>query len=322
MKQAWFAKFLELPNGIPSHDTFGRVFAMLDTTEFYACLQKWLATLNQTLADRVRRLRQQRQPLAGLDARRAGQGPVCHADSPGPAGDVPRGRGGQLRQRQAAAEEARRRRACHFGEWRARRAWRPRSTSAPGAVIGPDGKRRKTHVLRIVLSHSRRGYSEVVYRQSTDEFIHCIENAFEHFGGVPRTLVVDNLKAAVLQADWFDPEINPKFADFCRHYGTVVLPTKPRTPRHKGKTERGIAYVQDNPLKGRKFPSLAARVAHPWAKVFGAMAQAFLPAPKAIAPWRRIHGAMQAKERACGPGIARRVAPQQSPTPVHRTAQR
>ena len=51
-KQAWFAKFLELPNGIPSHDTFGRVFAMLDTTEFYACLQKWLATLNQTLADR------------------------------------------------------------------------------------------------------------------------------------------------------------------------------------------------------------------------------------------------------------------------------
>ena len=51
-KQAWFAKFLELSNGIPSHDTFGRVFAMLDTTEFYACLQKWLATFNHTLADR------------------------------------------------------------------------------------------------------------------------------------------------------------------------------------------------------------------------------------------------------------------------------
>jgi len=148
-------------------------------------------------------------------------------------------------------------------------------TGAP--VIGPDGKRRKTHVLRIVLSHSRRGYSEVVSRQSTDEFIRCIENAFEHFGGVPRTLVVDNLKAAVLQADWFDPEINPKFADFCRHYGTVVLPTKPRTPRHKGKTERGIAYVQDNALKGRKFPTLAAQ-------------NEFLEQWEANTADRRIHG--------------------------------
>ena len=47
MKQGWFAKFLELRNGIPSHDTFGRVFAMLDTAEFYGCLQKWLASLNK-----------------------------------------------------------------------------------------------------------------------------------------------------------------------------------------------------------------------------------------------------------------------------------
>jgi len=128
-------------------------------------------------------------------------------------------------------------------------------TGAP--VVGPNGRRRKTHVLRVVLSHSRKAYSEAVFTQSTDDFLHCIENAFEHFGGVPRTLVVDNLKAAVLQADWFDPEINPKFADFCRHYGTVVLPTKPRTPRHKGKTERGVAYVQDNALKGRTFQNLA-----------------------------------------------------------------
>lgn len=127
-------------------------------------------------------------------------------------------------------------------------------TGAP--VVGSDGKRRRTHVLRIVLSHSRKGYSEAVFTQSTDDFISCLENAFEHFGGVPHTLVVDNLKAAVIKADWFDPELNPKLAEFCRHYGTIVLPTKPRTPRHKGKVERGVAYVQDNALKGRKFASL------------------------------------------------------------------
>jgi transposase len=133
-------------------------------------------------------------------------------------------------------------------------------TGAP--VISPDGRRRKTHILRIVLSHSRRGYSEAVFTQSTDDFIRCLENAFEHFGGVPHTIVIDNLKAGVLKADWFDPELNPKLEDFCRHYGTVVLPTKPGTPRHKGKVERGVAYVQDNALKGRRFTSLDEQNEH------------------------------------------------------------
>ncbi len=107
----------------------------------------------------------------------------------------------------------------------------------PAGDILPAGvktRRRKTHVFRIVLSHSRKGYSEVVYRQTAEQFIRCLENAFWNFGGVPKTLVIDNLKAAVTQADWFDPELTPKIQSFCQHYGTVVLPTKPRTPRHKG----------------------------------------------------------------------------------------
>ena len=61
----------------------------------------------------------------------------------------------------------------------------------------PEGKRRRSHVFRIVLSHSRKGYSEAVYRQTTEDFIRCIENAFWHFGGVPKVLAIDNLKAAV-----------------------------------------------------------------------------------------------------------------------------
>jgi hypothetical protein len=79
---------------------------------------------------------------------------------------------------------------------------------------------------------------------------------------VPATLVLDNLKAAVSRADWFDPQINPKVQSFCAHYGTVALPAKPYTPRHKGKVERGIAYVQDNALKGRSFASLQAQNEH------------------------------------------------------------
>ncbi|HKB37220.1 MAG TPA: IS21 family transposase [Gemmataceae bacterium] len=128
-------------------------------------------------------------------------------------------------------------------------------TGAP--LVLTDGSRRRTHVFRIVLSHSRKGYSEAVTRQTTDEFLGCLENAFWHFGGVPQRLILDNLRAAVRKADWYDPELNPKVRSFGQHYGVSLLPTRPYTPRHKGKVERGVDYVQENALKGRTFAGLA-----------------------------------------------------------------
>jgi transposase len=132
-----------------------------------------------------------------------------------------------------------------------------------GAPID-DGKggTRRTWVFRVVLSYSRKGYSEAVLRQDTETFLRCLENALRSFGGAPLLLNLDNLKAAVLQANWFDPEINPKLAEFCRHYGMSVMPCRPYTPQHKGKVERGIAYVRDNALKGRRFASLNAENLH------------------------------------------------------------
>jgi transposase len=127
-------------------------------------------------------------------------------------------------------------------------------TGAP--LVAAAGKRRRTHVFRVVLSHSRKACSEVVLRQTTEAFLRCLENAFYHFGGVPQWIVLDNLRAAVTKADWFEPELNPKVQAFAEHYGTVFLPTRPYTPRHKGKVERGIDYVQENALKGRTFASL------------------------------------------------------------------
>jgi transposase len=128
-----------------------------------------------------------------------------------------------------------------------------------GAWVIENGRRRKTHLFRGVLSASRKGYSEAVWRQTTESFIRCLENAFRHYGGVTATVVIDNLKAGVLQADWFDPQLNPKLEEFARHYGTVILPTKPATPRHKGKVEAGVKYAQNNAVKGRCFESLAAQ---------------------------------------------------------------
>jgi transposase len=85
-------------------------------------------------------------------------------------------------------------------------------------VIDANGKKRRPWMFRIVLSQSRKAYSEVVWRQTTDNFIAAIENAMHYFGGVPKILVIDNLKAAVKQADWFDPEIHPKLQSFAAHY--------------------------------------------------------------------------------------------------------
>ena len=115
---------------------------------------------------------------------------------------------------------------------------------------------KKTWVFRIVLSYSRKAYSEAVYHQDTESFIRCLENAFRAFGGVPATLVIDNLSAAVKRADWYDPELNPKIEAFARHYEVLILPTRPRHPHHKGKVENAVGYVKKNALKGRSFESL------------------------------------------------------------------
>lgn len=124
------------------------------------------------------------------------------------------------------------------------------------------GTLRKTYVFRCVLSYSRKGYTEAVTRLTTESFIRSMENAFRALGGVTKTVVFDNAKAVVKQADWHDPELNPKINSFCKHYGFALLPTRPRTPQHKGKVERGVDYVQENCIKGMTFESLALQNQH------------------------------------------------------------
>lgn len=123
-------------------------------------------------------------------------------------------------------------------------------------VYDSNGKRHKTHLFRVTLSCCRKGYSEVSNSQDTESFLRSMENAFRSFGGVPETIVIDNLKAGVIKPCVYDPELNPKLRDFATHYGTCILPTKVATPEHKGKVESSVKYVQNNALKGRKFRSL------------------------------------------------------------------
>lgn len=70
-----------------------------------------------------------------------------------------------------------------------------------GAWVVEDGRRRRPHVLRVVLSHSRKGYTEVFWRQTTENFIRGVESAFRHFGGVTRTLVIDYVPQHIIDDD-------------------------------------------------------------------------------------------------------------------------
>jgi transposase len=148
------------------------------------------------------------------------------------------------------------------------------------------GKSRRSWVLRMVLSYSRKAYSEAVSRQDTETFLRCLENGLRSFGGSPLLLNLDNMKPAVLQADWFDPEINPKLADFCRHYKLHVVPCRPGKPEHKGKVERGVAYLRNNALKGRRFRSLAEE-------------NVFLQRWETTIADKRIHGTTRKQVAAC-----------------------
>jgi hypothetical protein len=75
---------------------------------------------------------------------------------------------------------------------------------------------------------------------------------------VPRRVVPDNLKAAVLKALVHDPVLGEAYRRLAQHYGFMISPTRPRTPRHKGKVENGIHYVQRNFIAGQEFVDIHA----------------------------------------------------------------
>lgn len=117
-------------------------------------------------------------------------------------------------------------------------------------------KDRKAWAFIMTLSYSRHRFVRFVFRQDSPTWIDSHQRAFEFFGGVPTTVVLDNLKSGVLQPDLYDPTLNFAYADLERHYGFVADPAKARTPRHKGKVERVVPVVRQQLLAGRRFQDI------------------------------------------------------------------
>jgi hypothetical protein len=88
------------------------------------------------------------------------------------------------------------------------------------------------------------------------------EQAFRRLGGVPRVVVLDNLKEGVLRPDWYDPTLNPLYRDVLAHYGVTALPCRVADPDRKGKVEAGVGHTQRTPLKGRRFETVASGQGH------------------------------------------------------------
>jgi len=115
------------------------------------------------------------------------------------------------------------------------------------------GKKRKTWVFNMRLSYSRLDYYEVVYDQRVETFIRCHINAFNYFAGISQYVKIDNLKSAILQANFYEPIYQELYKNFAYHYGFHPLPCRVRRPNDKGKVESGIKYVKNNFFLGRKF---------------------------------------------------------------------
>lgn len=118
------------------------------------------------------------------------------------------------------------------------------------------GRWRRPWIFRMILSCCGHSYEEPLQRQDKVSFIGAHENAFLDFGGVPRVIRLDNLKAGVARACLYDPDISDLYAAFAKHWGFVPLPCRPRHPQEQGVVERGGDYLKDNTLKGRRFDSL------------------------------------------------------------------
>jgi transposase len=114
-----------------------------------------------------------------------------------------------------------------------------------------ENTRRKVSVFVAVLCYSRLIYVEFTLSQRKSEFYRAIVHALEFFGGSPRKIIFDNLKAAVLNGHGRHACLHPEFAALCGHYYLEPIACARRDPESKGIVESGVRYVKHNALQGR-----------------------------------------------------------------------
>lgn len=116
-------------------------------------------------------------------------------------------------------------------------------------AIGSTHRRLSFFVM--VLCYSRKMYLEFTVSETMEHFLACHKNAFEFFGAVPKAIMVDNLKSAVLKhAVGEKPLPNQKYLDFAHHYGFSIRACNVAKGNEKGRVENAVGYIKKNFLAG------------------------------------------------------------------------
>ncbi len=106
------------------------------------------------------------------------------------------------------------------------------------------GEVREAQVYVAVMGASNYTFVEATWTQSLSDWTGSTARALCYFGGVPRLLIPDNLKAAVTKACRYEPTLTATYSDFAAHYGCAVLPARPYKPKDKAKVEGGVQVVE------------------------------------------------------------------------------
>ncbi|MDA8162808.1 MAG: IS21 family transposase [Desulfobacteraceae bacterium] len=112
---------------------------------------------------------------------------------------------------------------------------------------------RALYALVITLVFSRYQYVHITRKQDLPALIGGIEEAWEFFGGVTRRLIIDNMKAAVVKSNRYEPVFNRTFLEYSQYQSFIIDPAIARHPQGKATVERQIPYVRENFFKGEEF---------------------------------------------------------------------
>jgi len=130
----------------------------------------------------------------------------------------------------------------------------------PVVVDRLTGKIQMAQIFVAVLGGSGFTFAQATWTQTMMDWVGSHNDAFAAFGGVPALLVPDNTKVAVIKACHYEPMVNRTYQDLAEHYGTAILPARPRKPRDKAKVEHAVLVVERwllGRLRHRVFYSLA-----------------------------------------------------------------
>ena len=121
------------------------------------------------------------------------------------------------------------------------------------------GEVRDAMVFVGVLAASNYTFVDVTWSRALPDWVMSHVRTFEFWGGVPELVIPDNEKAGVRKASRYEPDLNPTYQELATHYGTTVLPARPRAPQDKAKVEAAVQNVERwimAPLRNQTFFSL------------------------------------------------------------------